>query len=498
MRADLLPLQQRLRPSLPTIEGNVDYTRLRQQLRRIDQLLRQSGLEAQFIADTFQRWKADGPLKNVSPKAQRKMQIHARRALRCNIARTLLQEDFRGFAVRLADSPLFQDFCGVAEIDRVRVPSKSTLQRYSEWCQDAAVRRLVDQLTQQAHLHPQKLRLRAPLDLEACFLDTTCVQANIHYPVDWVLLRDATRTLMKAVTLIRAQGLRHRMEEPGRFIRRMNLLCMAMTHTRTQTDSQQQRKKVLRQMDKLVGCVARHARRYRALLDQQWEQTEWSRGEADYILRRLDNVLGQLPAARAQARERILHGQLVPSKEKILSLYDPDVQVIVRHKAGAEVEFGNTLLLGESVQGVILDWELFQAVAPHDARLVSRSITRLEEKLKIHIGAVGADRGFDSETNQQWLKERQTYNAICPRSPKALKQRKKSWKFRKLQRRRSQCEGRIGIVKNNFLGRPLRSKGFARRELAVSWAVLTHNLWVIARLPQRQASRQTRPQALAA
>src|SRR5262249_53231276 len=141
-------------------------------------------------------------------------------------------------------------------------------------------------------------------------------------------------------------------------------------------------------------------------------------------LRRRDNVLHQLPTARQQARERILHGQLAPSKEKILSLYNPHVQVIVRHKAGAEVEFGNTWLLGESSQGVIIDWELFKEVAPSDARLVSRSIQRIQKKLNIHLGAVGADRGFDSESNQQWLKAQKTYNAICPRAPKELKKRK--------------------------------------------------------------------------
>ena len=94
--------------------------------------------------------------------------------------------------------------------------------------------------------------------------------------------------------------------------------------------------------------------------------------------------------------------------------------------------------------------------------MVSPSVKRLEEKLEIRLGALAADRGFDSEKNQQWLRKRQTYNAICPRSPQELNRRKKSWKFSRLQRRRSQCEGRIGIVKNNFLGRPLRSKGFAR------------------------------------
>lgn len=499
MSTRLLSIQQSLRPALPTIEGNVDYRCLRDQLLRMDQLLIHSGTEEKFIAATFDQWRAQCKFHHISAKAQRQIQVHASRALRCNIVRTLLMEDFRGFAVRLADSPLLQHFCGVGEIDRIRVPSKSTLQRYSQWTDPATVADLVHHLTKQAHLDPKKLRLRAPLDLEACFLDTTGIKANIHYPVDWVLLRDATRTLMKAVRLIRAQGLRHRMEEPALFIRRMNLLCMQMTHTRVKDDSKRQRKKLLRAMDRLVRKVAEHAKRYRQILDQQWESTEWTRGEADYLLRRLDNVLNQLPAARQQARQRIIQEQQVPSTEKILSLYEPHAQVIVRHKPGAEVEFGNTLLLGESRQGVILDWELFKESAPNDARLVRRSVNRTEQNLGVRLKALGADRGFDSQSNQEFLKQRKIYNAICPRSVKKLKHRKTSWKFSQLQKRRSQCEGRIGIVKNNFLGRPMRSKGFPNRELAVTWAVLTHNLWVIARLPPRQSSKQARPkQRLAA
>ena len=46
--------------------------------------------------------------------------------------------------------------------------------------------------------------------------------------------------------------------------------------------------------------------------------------------------------------------------------------------------------------------------------------------------------------------------------------------------------GRIAIFKNGFLGRPLRAKGFAHREMAVAWQVMTHNLWVLARLEQKQ------------
>lgn len=483
----LLPVQQSLQPSLPTIEGNVDYNQFRDQLLRIDQLLIQSGIEPRFIARTFEQWKAEVKFKNISAKTQLKVQIHARRALRCNLLRTLIMEDYRDFAIRLADSPLFQWFCGLGELDRVQVPAKSTLQRYSQWADEATVRELAHELNQMAHFHSRKLGLNRKLDLETSFLDTTCVPANIHYPVDWVLLRDATRTLMKAVTLIRAQGLRHRMEAPQEFIKRMNRLCIQMTHSRAKTDSKKQRKKVFRAMDRLVKQVEKHAKRYRQILDEQWEQTEWTRGEVDFTLGRLDNVIGQLPAARRQAWERIIREQQVPSQEKILSLYEPDVQVIVRKKAGAEVEFGNTLFLGETPSGVIVDWELFKDLAPNDAKLVRRSLERTEQNLDIHIEAVGGDRGFDSQSNREFLDQRQTYNGICPRNPRELRERKKSWKFNGLQRRRSQTEGRIGIVKNAFLGTPLRSKGFLNRELAVTWAVLTHNFWVIARLPQRKA-----------
>src|SRR5207245_500429 len=145
-----------------------------------------------------------------------------RLALRCNLARILLNEDFRGFAARLADSPLLQFFCQVNQMDRVQIPSKSALQRYATLWSEEQVRQAVRQLLLTGQEKPGQIGLQDPLDLEACFWDTTCVKANIHYPVDWVLLRDGTRTLLKSMILIREQGLKHRMEEPEEFVRRVN------------------------------------------------------------------------------------------------------------------------------------------------------------------------------------------------------------------------------------------------------------------------------------
>ena len=482
---NIIPFELPLPLILPTIEGNVDYRDLRDQLLRIDGLLIQSHLETQMIEADLRRWLAQQ--KRASATAQQNHQLHARRALRCNIARLLLKEQYRGFAARLADSPLLQFFCGIGEVDRVVVPGKSALQRYFTWWPEAEVRQVIHQLMVQGAHAPERLDLAQPLDVESAYLDSTCLSTNIHYPVDWVLLRDATRTLMKSVRLIRDQGLKHRMEEPESFLSRINGLCIKMTHAGRRQDqdlSQRQRKQTLRQMDRLVGTVRNHARRYRALLDAQWEQTDWTRPQAQQVLERMDQVLEQLPAARKQARQRILKGQPVPNEEKILSLYEADVHVIVRNKAGAQVEFGNTLFLAENPQGLILDWELFRGSAPADSDLLPRTVTRMERAYASAPKALAGDRAFDSELNRFGLKEEGIFNAICPRSPGQLRQRNRSWKFKRMQKRRAQTEGRIGIVKNVFLGGRMRCKGFEHRELTVTWTVLVHNLWVLARLPQ--------------
>lgn len=488
MAAVIIPFELPLPVALQTIEGNVDYRTFRDQLLQINENLVLSGLEDHFIQADLERWF--NSQKRVSAKAQQIRQFHSRRALRCNIARMMLREDYRGFATRLADSPLLQLFCGISEVDRVRVPGKSTLQRYATWWTEAEVHHLSGQLLQIGAQQPEKLCLPEPVDLERCWIDTTCVEANIHYPVDWVLLRDATRTLMKALQLIRSQGLKRRMEPPEIFITRMNRLCIQMTHTSAKQDSQRHRKTTLRKMDKLVGTVAAHARRYRKLLDEDWSQTDWTRPQAEQVLQRMDEVLEQLPKARRQARERILSGKLTENKDKILSLYEREVRVIVRKKAGAEVEFGNTLLLGENSQGLILDWELFKETAPADVRLLRQSVERMRTVFGPLLKELGADRGFDSQANQEILRELDIYNGVCPRSPQELKKRIRSWKFNQLQDRRSQTEGRVAILKNVFVGQPMRSKGFTNRALTLTWAVLTHNLWVMARMTLAMEAEQ--------
>src|ERR1700710_1486993 len=180
--ANIIPFQPHLPQALPTIAGNLDYREFRDQLLAVADLLRHSGLETRFLAQDLQRWLAGH--KKATAKAQQNHELHSQRALRCQIARTLLQEDYRGFAARLADSPLLQHFCVLDRIDLVKVPSKSTLQRYDFWWPEAEVRQLLCELLGQGGSEPAPLHLPEPVDLESVFLDTTCLAAPIHYPVD--------------------------------------------------------------------------------------------------------------------------------------------------------------------------------------------------------------------------------------------------------------------------------------------------------------------------
>ena len=498
---ELVPEQEHLTGYIPTVVGPVEFREWKKQLERIQGILSLSGVEETFQRlslarrNEVERRAAESEkraFREWSTGDQAFYQRLSSQALRCNVARTLTGESFRDFGCRLSESMLLQWFCKLDRIDTVRIPGKSALQRYSQWLPEEEMRKVIGTLLGAANAGDdsggQTLELTEALNLEAYFLDTTCVKLHIHFPVDWVLLRDAARTLMKATMLIRKRDLKVRMEEPAEFLKRMNQLCMKMTHARRKKDGKRARKAVLREMKKLSKSIAGHAARHRELLEQRWQETDLKEGEARQIMERIDMILKQLPQAIRQAHERIIGERKLKNDEKILSLYEGHAAVYVRGKAGAEVEFGSQLLLGESESGVIVDWELVNGNPRADTKMLSRSLDRLKQTAGgASILQVCGDRGFDSKANRGLLESGGIYNAICPKAPSDLKQRMKDTEFVELQKRRSQTEARISIFKNGFLGSPLLSKGYRNQNREVAWSVLAHNLWVIARLPQGPA-----------
>ena len=482
---ETLAYQTELRPELPNVYGTLDYHEFRQTLIKIDEILLKSDLEHGLVTQALAEHIKDQKLDAEKFYASKRINLQYkkfRHALRCNIARHLVGESYRLFSIRLADSHLFQWFTGINDFGTRKAISKSSLERYEKYYNEQLVAQKIREWLAGLSNIDKALTsgLNQPIDFSSVFMDSTCIKSHIHFPVDWVLLRDAARSLLLAITTIRSQGLKHRMIEPKQLLKQMNILCIKMTHTRRKKDGKKQRKTILRVMKKLVQCIAKHANRYRDMLTQERGETDWTDAQSNQVIARIDLIVEQLPAAIKQAHERIIGERIVPSADKIISLYDKDAHVIVRGKAGGEVEFGQSLLLSEQQDGLIIDWELFGGKTPSDSKLLEPTINRIKNYYG-QPNSVCGDRGFSSKKTDEFLDRKKIINGICPKGVSQLQERLKDSVFVSLQTRRSQTEARIGIFKNIFLGKPLRSRITLNKRHAINWCVLTHNLWVLAR-----------------
>ncbi|MBU4247129.1 MAG: hypothetical protein KKD14_02035, partial [Verrucomicrobia bacterium] len=148
-----VPEQRELCRELPVVIGNVDYKVFQDRLERIDELLRVSGMEREFVVQGIKDYEEKAraaaqcerrEYKGLSVRCQARIQRMYRQALRCNVARQLTEKEYRRFSRRLADSPLLQWFCEIERVDAIRVPSKSTLDRYDKLAPEKDVRTLVD------------------------------------------------------------------------------------------------------------------------------------------------------------------------------------------------------------------------------------------------------------------------------------------------------------------------------------------------------------------
>jgi len=486
-------LQTELRPVLPVIRGCKGYTEQQRLLEKIDRILRASGIEDLFVELHLQNFLklSHKRTRRVGLKEQHRQARESIKALRCTVLKNFWHCGYEAASQRLAECALYRWFCKLTEFPEVQVPGKSRLHDYAHWLSASQMELVLSSLTKALVNEERALQigLENELDTASVFVDSTCLKANMHFPVDWVLLRDGVRTLVKSIVVIRRHGLRERISEPEAFISRVNALTMRMSQAgRNRKTCKKLRKVALREMARLCVVVEKHAKRYRDTLDEHWQETDLSRAEANVILARMTNVITQFPEARRQARERIIGERAVPSGQKILSLYETDVHVIVRGKAGADVEFGNSLFLAETREGFILDHELLKDQSGGDAKWLRGRLKELQELSAGRLTEVTADRGFESAALKGDLLAAGLECHVCPKSPAELERRLEEESFRNNLRRRAQTEGRIAILKNVFLGGIPKAKGYENRRIAVAWAVLTHNLWWVARVKWKESA----------
>jgi hypothetical protein len=443
--------------------------------------IQKDGLEADYAQRYMEKKKTvfeeylkskNRPL-HISAKKLDSFYFEGERAFRINLVQQFENVSYRGLHILLASNYFLQNFCRLSNLDKIIVPSKSLLQKYATLLDEEHLLKNYERGVQNIFTGNSAYK---PGDL---YGDTTCIQANMHYPVDWLFIVDGIRTILKAIKLIRKQGLKKRMNCPDSFITKINKLSIEMSSaTRTQ-DAKRKRKATLRKMKELEKTVRQHGQRHLDIFVSSWRKTEYAEGEAKQIMNRLCKTIEIMPTIVWQAHERIIGERLVNNAEKVLSLYQDNVHVIVRKKIGAQREFGNQLLLVEQKDGFIVDYSFNKDKIEHDSKMVPGIIERFKARFSNKApDSFCGDRGFSSPSNSKLLTKENVFNAICPKSVKELSERLKEDAFRIKLKRRGPNEGRVAIFKNKFSKLALRVKGYVNRHKAILWGLIAHNLFV--------------------
>ena len=183
----------------------------------------------------------------------------------------------------------------------------------------------------------------------------------------------------------------------------------------------------------------------------------------------------------AQTERRVLHGETVAANEKIVSLFEPHADIIV--KGGREVEYGHKLNLTTGRSGLILDL-VIEAGDPADSE-------RFLPMLKRHIAFYGeaprqaaADGGYASRLNLSQAKALGVHDmAFHKKAGLRIKDMVKSnWVYRKLRNFRAGIESGISCLKRAFGLARCVWRGLGHFKAYVWSSAVAYNLALFARL----------------
>lgn len=282
-----------------------------------------------------------------------------------------------------------------------------------------AFTRRITELALQSQASEEPASVGVEPQIEA-WIDTTAIEPNAHHPVDWILLTDAVRFCVRKIRTIRKSGLAplRVMSAAKKWQSQMNQLSIAFRAIQRKKDSKQKEQEVKKGFRKILNltCLAKRGMlKVRDHLDKNRAATHWSEARIQRVLGEVDALLSNLQVAEEQSIQRILKGEPVPSEQKLLSLYEPDMRVIHRGKAVKNIEYGNLLRVSENESGLIVEWKYYQEKAPNDSQQLPEVLESIQRNLG-PVKAVCADRQFDSPQNRDLLAQKEIINAICPRS----------------------------------------------------------------------------------
>ena len=316
-------------------------------------------------------------------------------------------------------------------------------------------------------------------------VDTTVVETNIHHPTDSSLLGDGVRVLtrtMKKITELageagtrlrnRMRSVQHRLIEIGRASRSKG------------EAGREKLKKSYEELLSATGQVVRQAQRFSAEIASGVKHSAdvFEQAALEGHKKFIDTMVPRVQQVIRQTKARVLEGTN-HFAEKLLSIFEPTTEIIRKGKAGKPTEFGKMVKIQEAENQIVTSYEVYSQ-RPSDSDLLIPAIETHQEQLGRAPRLVAADAGFYSAKNEAGAQARGVERVAIPnRSTKSAERKrhqKKRW-FRKAQKWRTGCEGRISLLKRRHgLDRCLY-KGDGGMKRWVGLGVIADNLINIGR-----------------
>ena len=360
---------------------------------------------------------------------------------------------------------VYRSFC---RIGMEKVPDAKTLVRLGQAIGPETIRELHDRVValaqQRRVVQGRKMRV-----------DTTVVESNIHYPTDSGLLNDGTRVLTRTMKKIeqKAGGLKRKVRDRMRSVsKRVIAIAQAFRHKGEEGERKRQRE--YRQLLRLTRQILNDSRRV-------WQEVEAlparRRRSVSGLGERLEAMADQVRRVVRQTKARVLAG-LTQFPDKLVSLFEPHTEIIRKGKAGKPNEFGKLVEIQEAENQIITHYEVYEE-RPSDRHLLIPAVEMHRRKLGRIPGWVAADAGFYSRANEEAAQELGVkYVSIPNRSTRSAERRrleKERW-FKKGQKWRTGCEGRISVLKRRHGLARCRYHGLHGMKRWVGLGVIADNL----------------------
>ena len=386
--------------------------------------------------------------------------LPAESVLRCALLKQQRQLSYEELAFHLEDLASFRAF---ARLPVKWTPKKSVLHHTI-----AAIRPETWEAVNQALLASAKTdRLESGATVR---IDSTVTEALMHDPSDSTLLCDAVRVMTRL--LDRTEAL------PGApAVRWRDRRRLAKKRARAIEYSRGQDKKRQLYRDLVAATQASRA-------ELQGFATELAKTDEPAVARwraEVDHYLPLIARVIAQTQRRVFDGEAVPASEKLVSLFEPHADIIV--KGGRQVQYGHKLNLTTGKSGLVLD-VVIEAGNPADAE-------RFLPMLDRHIARTGApprqtaaDGGYASRANLDAAKERGVADvAFHKKCGIAIADMVKSPSvYRRLRNFRAGIEAVVSWFKRAYGGGRCTWRGLQHFKAYVWSAVVAHNLVLLARL----------------